>query len=75
MSTDGTRRAPVRVIKREQRDLRTQPPADSPPAPSEGRTNRALASTVSSWVEEFRLRRQSEAAALLQLRLLAGMKI
>lgn len=65
MSTDETRRATVRVIKREQRDLRTQPPPDSSPAPSEGRTNRALASTVSSWVEEFRLRRQIETAAAL----------
>ena len=68
MSTKETQHTPVRVIKRQQRDLRTQTPPDSPPAPSEGCTNRALASTVSSWIEEFRLRRQSEAASLFNLR-------
>jgi hypothetical protein len=71
MSNEEKRRAPVRLIKRQQRDPRTQPPPDSPPAPSEARANRALASTVSSWVEEFRLRRQGEAAALMRFRLLA----
>lgn len=67
MYKDQKRQAPVRVIKRQQRDLRTQPPPDSPPVPDEGRTNRALASTVKSWVEEFRLRRQSEAASFFNL--------
>jgi hypothetical protein len=66
MATDETTRARVRVVKRQQRDLRVQPP-DSSPAPSQSRTNRALASTVSSWVEEFRLRRQSETASFLRL--------
>jgi hypothetical protein len=66
MSSDETTRARVRLVKRHQRELRTQPP-DSAPAPSQSRTNRALASTVSSWVEECRLRRQSETAAFFNL--------
>ena len=66
MSTDETMRARVRVVKRQQRGRRTQPP-DSSPAPSQASTNRVLASTVSSWVEEFRLRRQSETASFFNL--------
>ena len=65
MSTNETMRARIRVVKRQQRDLQTPP--DSSPAPSQSRTNRALASTVSSWVEESRLRRQSETAAFFNL--------
>lgn len=65
MSTNETMRARIRVVKRQQRDLRTPP--DSSPAPSQSRTNRALASTVSSWVEESRLRRQSETASFFNL--------
>jgi hypothetical protein len=66
MSTNETMRARVRVVKRQQRELRTMPP-DSSPTPSQSRTNRARASTVSSWVEEFRLRRQSETASFFNL--------
>ena len=66
MTTDETRRARVRVIKHQQRAVQTQPP-DTAPAPSQRRTNRALASTVNAWVEEFRLRQQSEVASFFNL--------
>jgi len=70
------RRAGVRLIKRERRELQTQAAPGSPPAVRARGTNRALAATVSSWVEELRRRREGEmAAALLQLRSLAAVKI
>jgi len=70
------RRAGVRLIKRERRDLQMQAAPGSPPAARAPGTNRALAATVSSWVEELRRRREGEmAAALLQLRSLAAVKI
>ena len=70
------RRAGVRLIKRERRELQTQTTSSSPPAARARGTNRALAATVSSWVEELRRRREGEmAAALLQLRALAAVKI
>ena len=66
MSTE-TRSAAVRVIKRVQREIRARTPPDSPPAADERRTNRDMAATVNSWVEEFRLRRQRETVSLLNL--------
>lgn len=69
-------RAGVRLIKRERRELQTQAAPCSPPTARARGTNRALAATVSSWVEEFRRRREDETAALLlQMRLLADVKI
>jgi hypothetical protein len=69
------RRAPVRIIKRRQRDLQAQSQPELSPAAGERRTNRAMAATVGSWIEEFRRRRREESASLLQFRLLAGVKI
>ena len=73
MATE-TRRAAVRVIKREQRELETQSPPDSTPAASERCTNRAMAAAVGSWIEEFRQHRESETANLFA-RLFAGANI
>ena len=71
-----TRRAEVRLIKRLQRDLQEQSQPEMSPVAGERRKNRALAATVGSWVEEFRLlRRQRESASLLQLRLLVGLNV
>ncbi len=66
MATE-TPRAAVKVIKRQQRELKAQSPPESPPAARERCTNRTLAATVSSWVEEFRRRRESETASLFNL--------
>lgn len=62
MATE-TRRAAVRVIKRQQRELKAQSPPDSSSAAKEGCTNRDLAATVNSWIRELR-RRRSETTAL-----------
>jgi hypothetical protein len=60
----GTKRAIIRVVKRQQRGLRTQAPSLSPSGAKEGCTDRDLAAVVNSWIEEFRQRRQVETAAL-----------
>ena len=62
-----TRRVAVKLIKREQRELPAQSSPDVQSAAGERRTNRDLAATVNSWVEEFRRRRQRETASLLNL--------
>ena len=63
MATE-TKRAIIRVIKRQQRDLQTQAPSVSPSGTKKGGTDRDLAATVNSWIDEFRRRRQDETAAL-----------
>ncbi|MDT7777873.1 MAG: hypothetical protein QOC99_385 [Acidobacteriota bacterium] len=60
----GTKRAIIRVVKRQQRDLHTQAPSLSPSRAKEGCTDRDLAAAVNSWIDEFRRRRQVETAAL-----------
>lgn len=62
-----TPRSAVRVIKRGQRELQTQAPPGSPSAARAGHTDRDLAATVTSWVDEFRRQREVETASLLRL--------
>ena len=59
-----TKRVAVRIIRRQQRDLKMQPPSNSSSGAKEGCTDRDLATTVSSWIDDLRQRRQSEAASL-----------